>query len=141
MPKKKKGKDDAPAVEEKAPPPVIREPMIRIEFKLLNWKFMNFSMLFKKDTYVSTLKRILHEKHGKITDLKICFNAFTESNEVTDEMLTLRECGLQGFPVTVGGGPISEEEKELEERSIPIVQLFYDYKPANEPDPVILFFR
>jgi hypothetical protein len=98
-------------------------------------------MLFKKDTYVSTLKRILHEKHGKITDLKICFNAFTESNEVTDEMLTLRECGLQGFPVTVGGGPISEEEKELEERSIPIVQLFYDYKPANEPDPVILFFR
>lgn len=111
---------------------------VRIEFKLLNWKFMNFSMLFKEDTYIFTLKRILREKHGKITDLKLCFHAFTESNEVTDEMLTLRDCGIQGYPV---GGAATAEERELEERSIPVIQLFYDYKPADEPDPVILFFR
>lgn len=111
---------------------------IRIEFKLLNWKYMNFSMVLKEDTYIFSIKRILREKHGKIDDLKLCFHAFTEANEVLDEMMTLRDCGLRGHLV---GGAITPEEKELEDKSIPIVPLFYDFKPADQSDPIVLFFR
>ncbi len=121
----------------KKAPPVI-EHLIKIDFKLLNWKFMNFSMKFKEDTYIFTIKRILRERHGKIEGLKLCFHAFTEANEIHDEMLTLRDCGLKGFPV---GAAETEEDKTQEENAIPIVQLFYDFRPDTPGDPVILHFR
>ena len=100
---------------------------------------MNFNMKFRETTHIFTIKKLLREKHGRIDDLKICFHAFTEANEIHDEMMTLLECGLKGYPC---GGAITAEEKDLEESSVPIVQLFYDFKPAaNQSDPVVLFFR
>lgn len=99
---------------------------------------MNFTMKFKEDTYIFTIKKILRERHGQIDELKLCFNSFTELNEIQDEMLTLRDCGLKSHPC---GGAVTEEEKQLEESCIPTVQLFYDYKPVAKSDPVVLFFR
>jgi len=99
---------------------------------------MNFTMKFKEDTYIFSIKKLLRERHGQIDDLRLCFNAFTEANEVNDEMLTLRDCGLKGHPC---GAAVTPEEKELEDSCVPTVQLFYDYKPASESDPVVLFFR
>ena len=32
-------------------------------------------------------------------DLKICFNSFTEANEVHNDMLTLSQCGVHGAPL------------------------------------------
>eukprot|EP01031_Cornospumella_fuschlensis_P036287 gene36287-44021_t len=136
--KKSKAADDNAEKEPEKPPPPIIENWIRIEFKLLNWKFMNFSMKFFENTNVFTIKRLLREKHGRIDDLKLCFHSFTDSNEVLDEMLTLLECGLKGHPV---GHAVTPEEKELEEKNIPVVQCFYDFKPANYSDPVLLYFR
>ncbi len=99
---------------------------------------MNFHMKFRENTHIFSIKKLLREKHGRVDDLKICFHAFTENNEVHDEMLTLLDCGLKGFPC---GGAVTEEEKFQEEASVPTYQLFYDYKPSNQADPVVLFFR
>ncbi len=99
---------------------------------------MDFSQQFRDDTRIFTIKRILKERHGKIDNLQLCFHSFSESNEVHDEMLTLYECGIKGFPV---GAAVTDEDIEMEEKSIPIVKLFYDFKPADKSDAVLLFFR
>jgi len=99
---------------------------------------MIFSMLFREDAYIFTLKRIIKEKHGRVSNLKLCFHSFTEPNEVVDEMLTLKECGLHGFPV---GGALTPEEREQEDKAIPTIELYYDYTAADSADPVLLYFR
>ena len=48
-----------------------------IHFKLLNWKFMNFSMKFRETTHIFTLKKLLQQRHGRVDDLRLCFNQFT----------------------------------------------------------------
>ena len=60
-----------------------------MEFKLINWKYMNFTLKVKENTHVFSIKSILRDRHGRMDDLKICFKAFTESNEVKNDMLTL----------------------------------------------------
>lgn len=50
---------------------------------------MNFTMKVKESTHIFSIKSILRDRHGRMDDLKICFKAFTESNEVKDDMLTL----------------------------------------------------
>eukprot|EP01032_Pedospumella_encystans_P010122 gene10122-11859_t len=140
---KKKKKDEGEVVQvPKKKVPTIRENWVNIQFKLLNWKFMNFSMKFRENTHVFTLKKLLQERHGRIDDLKLCFHAFTEGNEIHNEMLTLKECGLKGAPIE----PPDLEEGETApaepvEMVIPTVQLFYDFKPANFSDPVVLYFK
>lgn len=122
--------------------PYIRENWINIQFKLLNWKFMNFSMKFRETTHIFTLKKLLQERHGRIDDLKLCFHAYTEANEIHNDMLTLRDCGLKGQPIEP---PEPEEGQEPPtepvEMTIPTVQLFYDFKPTNFSDPVVLYFK
>jgi hypothetical protein len=99
---------------------------------------MWFTQTFKEDTYVFTLKRILREKHGKIEHLQMCFRSFTEENEIHDEMMTLEDLGLESVPV---GNAETLEEKEMEEKSIPVHILYYDFKPADHSDPILLYFR
>ena len=62
---------------------------IILDFKLINWKYMNFTMKVKENTHIFSIKNILRDRHGRMDDLKICFKAFTESSEVKDDMLTL----------------------------------------------------
>lgn len=138
---------------------------------------MNFAMKFREDTHIFTLKKILQQRHGRIDDLKLCFNAFTEMNEIHDEMLTLKMCGLKGAPLDaddedapagVPGAPSSEglpgssspaasspapdgvrptspmmlgEGSGGERSGVPTYQLFYDFKPTNYSDPVVLYFH
>lgn len=108
---------------------------------------MNFSMKFRENTHIFTLKKILQERHGRIDDLKLCFHAFTEINEIKDEMLTLKECGLKGQPLEPMENELTETTAEgvakitTEVITIPTVQLFYDFKPTNFSDPVVLYFK
>lgn len=100
---------------------------------------MNFSMKFRENTHVFTIKKILQERHGRMDDLKLCLNSFADVNEITDEMMTLRDCGLKGHPVAIPGQygvDYAEENK-----GVPTFQLFYDFKPTNFSDPVILYFK
>ena len=93
--KKDKGdKDDAEAKEE--PIPLVLDNYLQLEFRMLNWKFMNFGQRFKETTNIFTIKKLLAERHGRVEDMKICIDAFSEANEIKDEMLTLKECGLKG---------------------------------------------
>ena len=66
-----------------------------LEFRMLNWKYMNFRQRFKETTNIFTIKKLLTERHGRVEDMKICVDAFSEANEIKDEMLTLKECGLK----------------------------------------------
>ena len=100
-----------------------------------------------------------------------------EINEIKDEMLTLKECGLKGTPEpepvdpdaaplttapsTVNNNGISKTASDKNEEalpspsspshvtsdklsivsiSIPAYQLFYDFKPTNYSDPIILYY-
>ena len=62
---------------------------IILEFKLINWKYMNFTLKVKESINIFSIKSILRDRHGRMDDLKICFKSFTEGNEVKNDMLTL----------------------------------------------------
>lgn len=102
---------------------------------------MNFSMKFRENTHIFTLKKLLQNRHGRIDDLKLCFNAFNETNEVKDEMMTLKECGLTGSPLEPPEPAEGEEAIDPADVVIPTVVLIYDFKPANYSDPVVLYFK
>ena len=72
-------------------------------------------------------------------DLKICFNSFAESNEVHNEMLTLQDCGCLGKIPDVLVGPSGIPA--FDESTLPVIQVFYDFKPNDFADPVLLFFK
>ena len=91
---------------------------------------MNFSQRFREDTHLFSIKKVLQERHGKLESLKLCFHSFIDANEVTDEMLTLKELGIKGVPTDLNNPE--------EVANIPTVQLFYDFKSTTNADPIIL---
>lgn len=109
-----------------------------LDFKLLNWKYMNFCMKFKDSTYIFTIKKMLKERHGIVDDLLICFNNYKQGNEILNEMLTLKECGL------IGGQPERVVNDNgvvvINDDTLPIVQVFYQFTPKDR-DPVLLYFK
>lgn len=54
----------------------------------------------------------------------ICKGSFTEGNELTDEMKTLEEYGVEGAPKEVHP-PV-------------VVPLFYDFTPSAYAEPLLL---
>lgn len=69
-------------------------------------------------------KNLLLEHHGRVDDLILCKGAFTEANELQDEMQTLKGYGIKGAPRGV-------------EPAI-TVPLFYDFKPVAYDEPLLL---
>jgi hypothetical protein len=140
--KSKKGKKDKgnaeETVEEKAIP-LVEDNYLNLEFRMLNWKYMNFNMRFREETHIFTIKKLLAERHGRVDNMKICLDAFSESNEIKNEMLTLKECGLKGRPPQFVPGPDGEFVEE--EGSVPTAQVFYDFKPLDYSDPIMLHFN
>eukprot|EP00605_Chrysophyceae_sp_TOSAG23-4_P000710 GSChrysophyteH1.ASY1.ANO1.794.1 assembled CDS len=106
---------------------------------MLNWKYMNFAQKFRDETHIFTIKKLLAERHGRVGDMQICFNAFSGANEVKDDMLTLAECGVKGRQPEM----MKNEHGMwvIDESSIPLVQVFYDFKPLDYSDPVMLFYK
>lgn len=102
---------------------------------------MNFTMKMRDDTHIFTIKDILRERHGKVENLQICFRKFDESNEVKDEMLTLKDVLGEKF-----GQKIKYSIDEVnrcfirDESDLPVVPLLYDFRPAEATiDPLLLF--
>lgn len=79
-------------------------------------------------------QKVLAKRHGKMEALKICLNAFAESNEITDEMLTLVQCGMRGQPINI----LPDNTEDVS--NVPMFQIFYDFKPQEFGDPVLLYF-
>lgn len=119
--------------------PGERDNWMIVDFKLINWKFMNFRVKLREDTRIFTIKNILRERHGQMEDLKICFKSFAESNEVHDDTLTLLDLGFKGEQIKI---TVDEVNRKVirDESELPIVPLLYDFKPAAATvDPILLY--
>ena len=101
---------------EEAPTVIQIDPdlWVKIEFKLLNWKYMNFSTKVRDNSRVFALKKLLAGRHGHIKDLKLCINSFTEANELGDEMAILSDVGLKGEQQSYSIAP--DGSKTLDDR-------------------------
>ena len=88
---------------------------------------------------------MLRNRHGCTDDIKICFNAFLDDNEVKDEMLMLRDCGCYGSVVKKNTAPPLATEattdlaNEADSTELPTYQLYYDLKPVKMLDPLLLY--
>lgn len=138
--KKDKGESREPA--ENSAPQIIetdRENYIILSFNLLNWEFMNFEQKFNEKTHIFTIKKILTERHGYLKELRLCIGSFVEANEINDDMSTLKECGLQGKPQS---RYLDDNNAiQVDDSGVPRVQIYYDFKPADKGDPVLLYFK
>lgn len=72
---------------------MMKRREVRLEFKLMNWSYMNFEMRLPTTTYLFAIKKRLEERHGAGHFL-ICKDAFAEQNEMTDDMKTLEDYGI-----------------------------------------------
>lgn len=139
--KKAKKSDDEDREASDANAPQLLEPdrenYIFLSFNLLNWAFMNFQQKFTEGTHIFTIKKMLAERHGHLKELTLCIGSYVEEYKIKNEMLTLQECGLSGKPVAKyldGNGQV-----QVDESDVPVVQIYYDFKPADTGDPVLLF--
>ena len=127
--KKKSGKKKADGGEGRKPvgeaPTVIQidpDLWVKIEFKLLNWKYMNFSTKVRDNSRVFALKKLLASRHGLVKDLKLCLHSFTEANELGDEMAILSDVGLKGEQQSYSIAP--DGSKTLDDRYMSFTSFF-----------------
>ncbi|KAH9100710.1 hypothetical protein Ae201684P_006904 [Aphanomyces euteiches] len=74
-------------------------------------------------TRLFTIKAEIEKRHGPITNLKICKDHFAEGNELTDDMLTLHDYGIDGS---------LPHDKEV------VCLIYYDFKPTQHDNPLLL---
>jgi len=98
---------------------------VKLEFKLVDWS-LDYSRVVSTETSVQSIKESIKLHHGgKIKRLTLCLDCYQETNELRNEMLTLKEIGI------VGG-----LKNELTKRV-----MFYDFTPeASESgsDPILM---
>lgn len=88
---------------------------------------MDFSRTIRVDnTSLATLKDVIKKWHGgKIKTLTVCKDSYKEMNELRNNSLTLKECGIDGT---------------VDKNEAPVVTLYYDFTPDGcaEPDPILM---
>lgn len=126
-----KDNKDSVATEDKAAkdnnePTEAETSFVKLEFKLVDWSYMDFSLAVSTDTSVQSIKETIKLHHGgKIKRLTLCLNCYQETNELRNEQLTLKEIGIVG-------GSKNEPTKRV---------MFYDFTPeASESgsDPILM---
>ena len=98
------------------------QKVVKLEFRLMNWNFLDFELECPTDTHVFTLKKKIIERHGRIKDLVVCKESYEEQNELTDDMKTLEEYGILG-------GTADDNV---------VARIFYEFKPCDHDDPLLL---
>jgi hypothetical protein len=94
--------------------------------QLIDWSYMDFSRTFHSSATIHTVKEVIKKWHGgKIQSLTLCKDSYQETNELRDDKLTLKECGIGGA---------------FDKNKAPAVTLYYDFKPSGcaEPDPILM---
>jgi hypothetical protein len=94
--------------------------------QLIDWSYMDFSRTFHSSATVRTVKEVIKKWHGgNIQSLTLCKDSYRETNELRDDKLTLKECGI--------GGAFNKD-------NAPAVTLYYDFTLSGcaEPDPILL---
>ena len=89
---------------------------------------MNFQHLFRSNTHIFTIKKLLQERHGRIKKIVLWKDEFRETKEMLDDMKTLKE---EAFDT----GYVKE--------NAPMSTICYDYKIADSdsPEPTLLSWR
>ena len=96
---------------------------VRLDMKLIDWNFMDFSRTVKVDTTLGTIKEVIKKRHGgNLSSLTICKDYYQETNELRDDSLTLKQYGING----------------AEKSKAPSVTLYYDFKPEGISDPLVM---
>jgi ubiquitin len=99
------------------------EEWVTLDMKLLNWGYMNFQWRVKTDTRLFRVQEHIKERHGRIADLKICKEQFSERFELKDDMATLQSYGIRGAPA---------------DSPAIVYTIYYDFKPLDHDDPLLL---
>jgi translation initiation factor 2B subunit (eIF-2B alpha/beta/delta family) len=76
-----------------------------------------------EELWIDAIAPCLNCFSNRIKDLVICKDAFTEANEMLDEMKTLTDYSITG----------SKGDNEAE-----IVNIFYDFTPSDYDEPLLL---
>ena len=100
---------------------------VNCQLKLINWIFLDFTLkgCNVEKTRLFTIKRKIKERHGRVNNLKVYLGTVSPQTELTNDMATLEELGIEGSP--------KSEINEPEE-----VVLYYDFKPFEHNDPLLL---
>ena len=100
---------------------------VNCQLKLINWIFLDFELkgCNVEKTRLFTIKRKIKERHGRVTNLKVYLGTVSPQTELTNDMASLEELGVEGSP--------KSELNEPEE-----IVLYYDFKPYEHNDPLLL---
>ena len=97
--------------------------------KLIDWSYMDFSRVFRSSTTIHTIKEVIENYHGgNIQKLTLCKDTYTETNELRNDRITLKEClGISG---------------SLDKNKAPVIRICYDFLPdgCTEPDPILMYW-
>ena len=104
------------------------DKFVNLHLKLVNWIFLDFEL---KDCNVEkvrlfTLKRKIKERHGRVNCLRVYMGTISPQSELTEDMATLQEMGVEDSPK--GDGTEKPDE----------VTLYYDFTPYEHNDPLLL---
>lgn len=72
--------------------------------------------------------------------MRICFYAFNEQNEIKNELQTISQCGIEGKIPCMKLDPITNQSI-IDESSIPVIPVLYDFTTKGDDNPVLLHFR
>ncbi|KAA0154466.1 hypothetical protein FNF27_07290 [Cafeteria roenbergensis] len=130
-PKKKSSKGKAAKAPPSAPKPLfpVDESSMVTNHVLLDLQLSNVEMgrkfqeRFDVTTPVFMVKRRIVERYGRMASLSLYKDIESADGEITDDRLTLRECGIEG-------GPGMETP--------PVFTMFFDYRPFAFDEPVLL---
>lgn len=117
---------DSVAVDESTT--IDQDGWILLEFKLIDWSYMDFSRVFRSSTTIHTIKEVIKSYHGgSIQKLTLCKDTYSEINELSNDWITLKDCsGVSGA---------------LDKSKAPVIRICYDFLPggSTEPDPILMY--
>lgn len=100
-----------------------RPRFVTLRMNLMGWQYSNGTLVMKEDSCIHDMLGHLTERHGNMSELKVCKGIFAEETEMTDEFKPLGDYGFVGA---------------YEGEAPAIYEIFYDFKARNPDDPLLL---
>lgn len=96
-----KAPSQEPAIEEDnakdKEPAEADSSFVKLEFKLVDWSYMDFSRVVSTDTSIQSIKESIKLHHGgNIKRLTLCLDCYQETKELRNDQLSLKEAGIMG---------------------------------------------
>ena len=62
----------------------------------MNWTYLDFDTRLRTTTPLYSIKKLLKERHGRTEELRLYKETPTSDCELTNDMLTLEQVGVEG---------------------------------------------